>query len=104
MATDRTMTERPRVRWAAWVGWGLAWTWTLVAGVGGASLLIARGPWPLTNGWYALASGVAACPLTARLIGRLSGRTPSGWMRFAVAAGLYLAGHAALALAGRSAF
>jgi hypothetical protein len=88
----------------AWAGWGLAWAWTLVAGAGGLSLLVAKGPWPLTNGWFALASGIAACPLSARLVAMLAGRPPSGLMRFSVAAGFYLAGHAALALSGQPAF
>jgi hypothetical protein len=31
--------------------------------VGGLAALIVFGPWLLTNGWFALFSGVAACPL-----------------------------------------
>ena len=88
----------------AWAGWGLAWAWTLIAGVGGLSLLVTRGPWPLTNGWFALASAIAACPLTARAVGALSGRRLSGLMRFTLAVGFYLAGHAAKVLAGQPAF
>jgi hypothetical protein len=101
MGADRSATGR---RWIAWAGWGLAWAWTFVAGVGGLSLLFTRGPWPLTNGWFALASAVSACPLTARLVGRISGRRLTGLMRFALAAGFYLAGHAAKVLGGQSAF
>jgi hypothetical protein len=48
-------------------------------------LLIERGRWPLTNGWFALASGLAACPLN-----RLSGRT-----RFVAAFLIWLAGQIA---------
>jgi hypothetical protein len=43
-----------------------AWIWALVAGVGGLMLLIKEGPLPVTNGWFAMFSGIAACPLTAR--------------------------------------
>ena len=42
----------------------VAWAWTIVAGGGGLGLIITRGPWPLTNGWFALFSGISACPLT----------------------------------------
>jgi hypothetical protein len=58
-------------------------------------LLIERGPWPLTNGWFALASGVAACPLTAWLASRSLGVTLSGRVRFAAAALIWLAGQIA---------
>ncbi len=40
-----------------------AWGWLLVAGGGGLGLLILQGPWPPTNGWFAMSSGIAACPL-----------------------------------------
>lgn len=43
----------------------VAWTWGLLLGVGGVALLLHEGPWPITNGWFATFSGVAACPLTA---------------------------------------
>jgi opacity protein-like surface antigen len=43
----------------------VAWTWGLFLSVGGVALLLHEGPWPLTNGWFAMFSGVAACPLTA---------------------------------------
>jgi len=72
-----------------------AWAWTVLAAGGGAMLLIAEGPWPLTNGWFALLSGIAACPLTARLANRVFGITPSGRARFAAAALIWLAGQIA---------
>ena len=54
------------------------WLWTLVAGGGGLWLLATRGPFRLTNGWFALASALAACPLTAPLLAR--------WLRVEVSA------------------
>src|SRR5215472_7753307 len=45
--------------------WLSAWAWALVAGIGGLILLIHEGPLPVTNGWFAMFSGIAACPLTA---------------------------------------
>ncbi|MFY9663823.1 MAG: hypothetical protein WAK19_05155 [Candidatus Cybelea sp.] len=54
------------------------WIWAIVAGGGGLLLLVRLGPWPPTNGWFALLSGVSACPATAWLFKRfhveLSGR------------------------------
>jgi hypothetical protein len=57
-------------------------------------LLIQRGPWPLTNGWFALFSGIAACPLTAKLLKR-GGIAFSGRARFATAGLIWLAGQIA---------
>ncbi len=48
----------------------VAWTWGLLLSIGGLALLIHEGPWPLTNGWFALFSGLAACPLSAWLLKR----------------------------------
>src|SRR2546421_3693118 len=66
------------------LGWLAAWAWTIIAGSGGLGLLIKRGPLPLTNGWFALFSGISACPLTAWLIKKYAGITISGWARFAI--------------------
>src|SRR3954447_23767081 len=38
----------------------VAWAWALLAGVGGLILLIHEDAWPITNGWFAMCSGVAA--------------------------------------------
>lgn len=46
----------------------VAWGWALLAGVGGFVLLIHEGPWPITNGWFAMFSGLAACPLSGWLL------------------------------------
>jgi hypothetical protein len=58
---------------------------TLLAAGGGTLLLIERGAWPLTNEWFVLVSGLAACPFN-----RLSGRT-----RFVAAFLIWLAGQIA---------
>ena len=73
----------------------VAWTWTVLAAGGGALLLIDLGPWPLRNGWFALLSGIAACPLTAWLAKQGFGITLSGRTQFATAALIWLAGQIA---------
>ena len=85
----------PRERWTRWLGLLLAWAWTILAAGGGVMLLIERGPWRLTNGWFALASGLAACPLSAWLAKRFLGVTVSGRARFAAAALIWLGGQIA---------
>jgi hypothetical protein len=72
-----------------------AWAWTILACGGGAMLLVEKGPWPLTNGWFALCSGAAACPLTAIAVNRFLGLSLSGRTRFIAAASLWLAGQIA---------
>jgi hypothetical protein len=68
-----------------WLGIVAGWAWCLFAGGGGLGILLIRGPWPPTNGWFALMSGVAACPLLGRLL-QSSGRLQvSGWHQFAAA-------------------
>ena len=71
------------------LGWLAAWAWTIIAVCGGLGLLITRGPLPLTNGWFALFSGIAACPLTAWLIKKYASITLSGWARFGIALLIY---------------
>jgi len=63
-------------------------------------LLYERGPWPLTNGWFAVASGLAACPLTAWLSRRLLGVPLSGRIRFAAAFIIWVAGQLARRIGG----
>ena len=75
-----------------------AWAWALLAGVGGLMLLINRGPWPITNGWFAMFSGIAACPLTAKLLKKYAGVTVPGWVQFVVALSFFIAGRLAVAL------
>jgi hypothetical protein len=82
--------------WAA-----LAWGWALLAGGGGLLLLIARGPWPPTNGWFALFSGLALCPATDSLLRRYF-RVELGWpVRIGTALAFFLLGRIALGVLGR---
>jgi hypothetical protein len=52
----------------------------------------------LTNGWFALLSGISACPLTSWLLKKYAGVELSGRVRFAVTAFFFIAGRIALAL------
>jgi hypothetical protein len=81
-------------------GWRelIGWAWFLLAGGGGLWLLVTRGPWPPTNGWFALLSGIAACPLIGWSVKEYANRTVSPWLQLAVAALLFVAGHAALTI------
>src|SRR5277367_2060769 len=75
-----------------------AWAWTLLAGGRGLWLLVTRGPWPPTNGWFALLSGVAACPLVAWSLKKYARIGVSGWVQFAIAVSFFIAGHVALTI------
>ena len=98
-------TEESSVRKLARVfGWLAAWAWTIVAGIGGLGLIITQGPLPLTNGWFALFSGISACPLTAWLVERKAGITLSGWTRFAIALLIIMLGRLVLKIEGRGTF
>jgi hypothetical protein len=80
------------------LSWIAAWAWTIVAGGGGLLLLWTKGPWPLTNGWFALLSGVSACPATGWFLKKYAGVTVSGYVRLAAAALFFVAGRIALAV------
>jgi hypothetical protein len=75
-----------------------AWAWAVAAGGGGFLLVLEKGPLRLTNGWFALLSGISACPLTAWLLKRFAGVAVSGRIRFFTAAFLFVAGRIALFL------
>jgi hypothetical protein len=77
------------------LGWLAAWAWTIAAAGGGLWLLWTKGPWPLTNGWFALLSGVSVCPATAWLLEKF---TVSGYVRLAATIFCFVAGRIALAL------
>lgn len=74
------------------------WIWAVAAGGGGLWMLLTRGPWPLTNGWFALASGLSGCPLTAWVLKKSARVTVSGWIQFALALLFFVAGRIALML------
>ncbi|MDD5544969.1 MAG: hypothetical protein PHX83_17515 [Acidobacteriia bacterium] len=78
--------------------WLAGWAWALLSGVGGLMLLIHEGPLPVTNGWFAMFSGIAACPLTATLLKKHAGLSVAGWAQFAVALLIFLAGRVAVVL------
>ena len=87
-----------RTTFGAAIGGIAAWVWTIVAAGGGLWLLWTKGPWPLTNGWFALLSGVAACPVTGWFFKKYVGVTVSGHVRVAAAALFFVAGKIALAV------
>ena len=85
-------------RWVTRLGLLAGLIWGIMAGGGGLWLLFTRGPWPLTNGWFALASGISGCPLTAWALKRFIGISVSGWTQFAFALLFFIAGRIALTL------
>ena len=98
-APDVSRAETKSITWrqlAAWAGWLLAWFWALFGIGGGLWLMITRGPLPLTNGWFILFSGLAACPLIAMLWQKLFRRRLSGSVRLIAALLFVLAGRIAL--------
>ena len=78
------------------IAWTVAWVWALVAGVGGLALLVHEGPLPITNGWFAMFSGAAACPLTASLLKKHAGMTISTRTQLLIALLIFLAGRIAV--------
>jgi len=78
------------------IAWLVAWGWALVAGVGGFVLLAHQGPLPITNGWFAMLSGMAACPLTARVLKRSAGVAVPGYVQLAGALLIFIAGRVAV--------
>jgi len=86
-----------RTTFGSALGWIAVWAWTIVAAGGGLWLLWTKGRWPLTNGWFALLSGVAACPVTGWFVKKCAGVTVSGYVRTAAAL-FFVAGRIALAV------
>ena len=86
------------------LGWVVAWGWALVTIIGGLGLIITLGPCPPTNGWFALFSGLAACPMTAWGLRRYYGVNFPGWARFIIAFAIILLGRLALTIEGRGTF
>jgi hypothetical protein len=86
------MLERATSVLGQFVGWG----WAVVAGGGGFGLILTEGALPLTHGWFAMFSGIALCPATARLLKRYARAEVSFLTRFVVAALFIAAGRLAL--------
>jgi hypothetical protein len=80
----------------AWLAIIAGWAWFLFAGGGGFGLLLLRGIWPPTNGWFALLSGVAACPLIGQLLRSSARMKISGWHQFGAASVVIAVGRLAL--------
>jgi len=80
----------------AWFAIIAGWAWFLFAGGGGFGLLLLRGIWPPTNGWFALLSGVAACPLIGHLLRNSARLKLSGWHQFGAALAVIAVGRLAL--------
>src|SRR5438128_11503847 len=99
-ATEPSLIRRP----GQVFGWLAACGWTIAAVIGGLGLIITQGPLPLTNGWFALFSGISACPLTAWLLKRKAGITLSGWVRFVIAFLIIMLGRLVLKIEGRGTF
>ena len=78
------------------IAWLVAWGWALIAGVGGFLLLVHQGPLPITNGWFAMFSGIAACPLTTRLLKGYVRVVVPGYLPLAVALLIFIAGRVAV--------
>ena len=79
-----------------WVAAGAGWAWCLLAGGGGFGILLIRGPWPPTNGWFALLSGLVACPLLGRISQKSARLKVSGLQQFSAAVFLVALGRLSL--------
>jgi hypothetical protein len=80
----------------AWLAVIAGWVWCFFAGGGGFGILLLRGPWPPTNGWFAMLSGLAACPFIGQLLRKSSRLKISGWQQFGAAVFLVSLGRMAL--------
>ena len=78
------------------IAWCIGWAWALLAGVGGLVLLIHQGPLPITNGWFAFLSGIAACPLTAWLLKRYAKVSVPIYAQLVIALLIIIAGRVAV--------
>jgi hypothetical protein len=104
MSTSVTGVREPFKRLLRIVGCVVAWGWALLTIIGGLGLIITLGPWPPTNGWFALFSGLAAWPVTAWALRRYGGINFPGWARLVVAFAIILLGRLTLKIEGRGTF
>jgi hypothetical protein len=104
MSTSATGQRQPIQQLLQIFGCLVAWAWALLTIIGGLGLIITLGPWPPTNGWFALFSGLAACPMTAWGLGRYYGIHFPGWERFFIAFTIILLGRLVLTIEGRGTF
>ena len=86
------------------LGWIIGWAWAFFTAIAGLELIITRGPWPPTNGWFVLFSGLSACPLTAWFLRHYRQVNFPPWARFTVAFLFVVAGRLALMIEGRAGF
>jgi len=89
-------TPLGKKRLLAWFAIVAGWAWFLFAGGGGFGLLLFRGPWPPTNGWFALMSGLVACPLIGQLLRKWAKLEVRGWQQLCAAVLLVCVGRLAL--------
>jgi hypothetical protein len=104
MSASATGQRQPIQQLLQVLGWLVAWGWALLTIIGGTGLIITLGPWPPTNGWFALFSGLAACPMTAWGLRRYCGINFPSWARFVIAFAMILLGRLALTIEGRDTF
>ena len=104
MSASSTGQRHPIQQLLRILGWVFAWGWALLTIIGGLGLIITLGPWPPTNGWFALCSGLAACPVTAWSLRRCCSINFPVWARFVVAFAIILLGRLALMIEGRDTF
>jgi len=74
----------------------IAWAWAFIAGLGGLILLIHQGLLPVTNGWFAMFSGMAACPLSGTLLKRYCGVNVTLAVQLLVALAIFIVGRIAV--------
>jgi hypothetical protein len=86
-----------QIRWKMTV-LSVAWAWFFLAAVGGLIFLIHQGPLPITKGWFAMFSGIAACPLTASLLRKYIGVSILHLVQFLIAFLIIFAGRIAVVL------
>jgi hypothetical protein len=104
MSASATYQQQGIKQILRYVGWVVAWGWGLLTIIGGLGLIITLGPWPPTDGWFALFSGLAAWPPTAWTLRRYRGINFPGSARFVAAFAIILLGRLTLKIEGHGTF